>query len=552
MLENGFYFMDSPGNYRKFPALLIRLTKNPQNPSFSPDELQFTADRIVPIPPLAEIIFVDRGEHIFHGYATKRDNSAGNWRVTCKSVQWALDWRYLPQFVYHDVDLNTVLGSGLPSATAGALFLINSLIPNGKWTAYSATVAKLAGGGSKSIIGSAPLYGFTSYPNAGAIDNCDGIAALASHALPPGEDQYTRDVDDLYVRLGDGSYLPNAFYVAAANAFDTHIRLGSISIGTKKSNIDFSLVGQASRSLEDFFMKLAFEVQFLPWHDGYVYLHLATEITRGTAAAPIKQFIDGKGCWISLVDTKEPAVQAIIGLNASENPQPQTAASFAGRWMQLFKLYENSNLTLPDMRTIVASMLDDQEKAYEISTTDIDYHLRTGDYVKIWKKDVGWKSLRVTKIVYDKGKMAVSVGKRLFNPAQAFGQHLRKTISSAAQPLRETVITAGSGSFTVYSADYNAGGLAIIYEESFTVPADDTAVDAGVFCDVAVGGKVVPPGRIKIDDSASISVDITDACSKSAGSDVSNTVLRSLYQATGWEVTNGVVKQYRTQAFLDP
>ncbi len=550
MPDPEFYLVNSIGNYTKFPAKLVKFTGNAQNPSITPDELQFTTDLGTAIAPLAEIVWVHKGSHLFHGFAVKRDDSNGYWKVTCKSAQWALDWRYIPEFIYHDVDLNTVLGSDAPSTTVGALFWINSLILNGKWAAYSATVAMLA---NANAVQGATFYASTSYPNAdSAIDGCDGVQLLAAASgIPAAANQYYQDNNALYVRFGDGSYLPNAFYVAAANRFDTRIRLGTVSIGTKKSNIDFSLAGQASRSLEDFFVKLGLEVQFRPRHDGYVYLDLATQIGRGSESDPIASYVDLENAFVLLGDAKEPAVQAIIGLNSDENPQPRTAMALSTRNPQLFKVYSNTGLTLVDMQTMVDSLLDEADMPYTIST-DIDYYLRPGDWIQIENAEIGIKVVRVRKVEIDSVKMVISAGKRLFSPAQAFGSYLKKTISSAAQPIRSTEITDGSGTFTVYAADYAKGGLVVMYKESFSVPSDDTAVATGVFCDVAINGAVVPPGRMKITDAAAVSVDITEACEKSASSDKTNTILRKLYQATGWEATNGVVEQYLAQAFLDP
>lgn len=549
MPDPEFYLVNSPGNYTKFPATLVKFTRNAQNPSITPDELQFTADLGTAIAPLAEIILVHEGMHLFHGYAVKRDDSNGNWKVTCKSVQWALDWRYIPEFIYHDVDLNTVLGSGAPSTTVGALFWINSLVLNGKWAAYSSTVAMLAN--ADALLG-ATFYATTSYPNAGSIDGCDGVQLLAASAgIPSSANQYYQDGNALYVLFGDGSYLPNAFYVAAANRFDTRIRLGTVDIGTKKSNIDFSLAGQASRSLEDFFVKLGLEVQFRPRQDGYVYLDLATEIGRGSESAPVARYVDLENAFVLLGDAKEPAVQAVIGLNSDENPQPRTAMSLSRRDPQLFKIYDNTNLSLIDMQTMVDSLLDEADMPYTIST-DIDYYLLPGDWIQIENAEIGIKVVRVRKVEIGAGKMVISAGKRLFSPAQAFGSYLKKTISSAAQPIRSVEIMDGSGTFTVYAADYAKGGLVVTYKESFSVPTDDTSVATGVFCDVAVNGAIAPPGRMKITDAAAVSVDITDACEKSASADKTNTILRKLYQATGWEATSGVVEQYLAQAFLDP
>lgn len=551
MPDPEFYLVNSPGNYTKFPANLVKFTRNAQNPSITPDELQFTTDLGTAIPPLAEIIWVHEGSHLFHGFAAKRDDSSGYWKVTCKSVQWALDWRYIPEFIYHNVDLNTVLGSGAPSTTIGALFWINSLVLNGKWAAYSATVAMLA---NADALQGATFYASTSYPNTdSAIDGCDGVQLLAaSSGIPSAANQYYQDSNALYVRFGDGSYLPNAFYVAAANRFDTRIRLGTIDIGTKKSNIDFSLAGQASRSLEDFFVKLGKEVQFRPRQDGYVYLDLATQICRGSESDPVASYTDLENAFVLMGDAKEPAVQAIIGLNSDENPQPRTALALSSRNPQLFKVYSNTGLTLADMQVVVDSLLDEADMPYTISTSDIDYYLLTGDLIQISSKEIGTKIVRVRKVEIYPGKMVISAGKRLFSPAQAFGSYLKKTISSAAQPIRSTAITDGSGTFTIYAADYAKGGLVVLYKESFSVPADDTSVATGVFCDVALNGSVVPPGRMKITDAAAVEVDITAACEKSASVDKTNTILRKIYLATGWEATEGVVEQYLSQAFLDP
>jgi hypothetical protein len=568
MIEDGFYFQNSPGVYTKFQATFTRFTKNSQTPAWNPDELIFSAGLKVPIMPLSRITFIRDNLPVFHGYAIKRDNSQGYWNITCKSSQWALSWRYIPDFTYHDVDLNTVFASGVPTTgaagTVGALFFCNSLIPNGKWTAHSATVAKLVGGGTKSVLGlAARFFGTTSFPNAGTIDTCDGVVELASVAAPPtAAGKYYQDLNDFYVRLGDGSYMPNAYYVLAKDAFETGVRIGTIDIGTKKSNIDFTLQGQAAASIPDFFLKAGRETQFVPKMDGFVYLNAASELSRDTG----RQYKDGENAWVSLADPKEPAVQAVIGLNTSDNPQPVTASNWSRRSPQLFKIFEDTSLSLTDLGTMVESLLDDNDQAYTITTNNQEWQLLPGDWIKIYREDTGWKDVRITRIDYGKTNMIISAGKRLFSPSQAFGSYFKKTIlgpltqkdakgrrfNSKKKHRSTTTITAGVGTFTIYHDDVLAGGLTVLYEESFSMPEDDTAVDTGVYADVKVNGVVAPPGRIRISDNPSISIDITAACLTSTTLDVENTIHRDIYLATGWGASDGVVNLYRAMAFIDP
>ena len=123
--------------------------------------------------------------------------------------------------------------------------------------------------------------------------------------------------------------------MAAANRFDTRIRLGTIDIGTKKSNIDFSLAGQASRSLEDFFVKLGKEVQFRPRQDGYVYLDLANQICRESASDPVASYTDLENAFVLMGDDKEmleDLVLAAIGeaMRKSRELSEQRMAQITG------------------------------------------------------------------------------------------------------------------------------------------------------------------------------------------------------------------------------
>lgn len=549
--------MDAPGTYKKLDARLVRWTQKSQTPSFQPDELALAIALGTAIKPLAEIIYVVDQEHVFHGFATARDDSGGSWAITCKSVQWLLDWRYIPYFIWHDVNLNAILASDAPSTTMGMLFLVNSLIPQGDFSRWSTYADRIYSSKMYALLNGHALYASSSFPNAGTIDGCDGVQALTlgswPNALTANQYYLSAVYDDLYVRFGDFSYAANAYLVCASNAFDTRIRLKSCSLGTKVPTIDFSLEGRASTMLEDFIFKLGLETAFRPNRDGYVDMILAASIGR-TAADTHKRYVDGENCSIKIADAKNPAANAIIGLNADENPQPQTAFNWDLRTdrVQLWKTYENNSVTLPQIKQLAEAYLEDNENSYEIATPDVDSHLRVGDSVTMWRKDFGEKEIRISRIIITPGLMKLTVGRTLFSPSQTFGEYLRKTRQTQAvdtttsQPVANAVITSGTGTFTVTSENLATSGFQVLYKESFTVPDEEDDASIGVFCDVMVNGVIVPPGRLKI-ESGSLEIDITAACI--AGS---NSITRNLYNADGWESSEAKVEQWQALAFIDP
>ncbi|HNY15262.1 MAG TPA: hypothetical protein PKI12_06960, partial [Bacteroidales bacterium] len=83
---------------------------------------------------------------------------------------------------------------------------------------------------------------------------------------------------------------------------------------------------------------------------------------------------------------KEPAYQVVIGLNDGNNPQPVVATNWSRRDPQIFKVYEDTNISLTDLQTVVDSMLDDEEYSYKAITTEFDWSLRPGDYINIYNK----------------------------------------------------------------------------------------------------------------------------------------------------------------------
>jgi hypothetical protein len=556
-LDDGLYFLNLAADPSKVDARITRLDLFPQSPIHA-DELDFTLPTTMPIPELQEVVLVKDGSHIFHGHVTERTDNKNYWSAKCRSVQWLLDWRYIPDFTYaKDTLLDDILASGDPTSTnIGILAWINGLIPNGKWSAYSATVAKLADGGEKSCFGTKNLYASTSYPNGGTVDACDGVHALSSHALPPGANQYTRDINDLYVRLGDGSYAPNAFLVLAKDWQDTGIRLGTIDIGTKKTNIPFSIPGKASSSLNTFFDNLGSEREFLSKPDFKIYLNLASEISRGSATHPTKRFINDTNCKVRLVSQKTPNLQGVIGINSSNVWQPiQSAIDLSVRDPQLFQIYDGMGLGCSDMKLKVAALLAQNDISLEIATNEIDLHQRIGDWIYVYRAELGAYNLRVQKVHFvpdptlTAGQMVLTVGKTPFLASTTFGQYFRKSIDAKQEPLQINTLTNGAGTFVIY--DHNAlDELRVFYKEILNAPSDGSPITLGTMIDLSINGKVVPPGRMRATDGGEIKVDISDYITKSSSTDSTNTVLRNLYLGTGWTSQSSSIEQYLAHAMI--
>lgn len=553
MLSDGFYFLDG-STYRKFEARLIKLKKYIQSP-ITADDLTLRTDIGTPMPQLAEVVYVVDGVPIFHGVIYQPENKESYWEARCKSMQWLLKWRAFSAVVYHEATINQILASDAPNTTddiPGALFRLNSEIPNGLWTAYSATVAKLAEGGLKSQMGAGSLYAYTTYPQATA-DGCDGVQPLTdAGSLPPGANQYYRDTDDLYVRLGDGSYLPNAFIVAALNKFDTKIRYKSCDIGTYKNTVDFSLFGQADTELSDLAERMGREIQFVPEIDGTVGMRLDDEISRGSAASPVRKFIDGQdGAVITISSDIEPDYQAAVTVPSDISTAPQAAVDWSPARIQLWKLDTVESPTVDQARDRLDAILD-QESVQVKVTAPPDWHLRVGDWIWAYHPQFGQFKLRILEIEWVPGRMAISAGKKSYRASSMFGEYLRGEIRDDSDALSTTTIADPTdGEFVVKKEDVG-DDLKIIYSESFSIADDDTAIDAGTFCDLILNGKVVPPGRIPLENGGSVEIDITEYCSMSASADTTNTIVRNLYRATGWTGQTAEVRQYKTLKFLEP
>jgi hypothetical protein len=544
-MNEEFYFFDGT-TYRKFAGVLESWSQYPQIP-ITPDELVVKIDAETPAPPFEDVIYVVDGLHVFHGLITRIDDQKTHQKLTCKSKQYLLDWRPIPYYIYYDVDLNTIFSSGTPSTVMGLGLLMNGYVPNGKWTYHNATVRKLVNGGLKSCLRDKALYASTSFPNAGTIDDLDGVVQLTdAGAIPTADDTYYRTVDDLYVLAGDGSYRENATIIVAKDWCDTRIRFHSCDIGTYKSAAAICFMGQASRILDDLAQKLGRECEFLPWNDGTLRYILAEEVPgRSSETAPLKTYIDGKNATITKGSQSNPTFQAAASYGSDITEAPRFVPDWS-RDIQLIKCYENPGLLPDEVQTALTRLIDDSQAAYTITTNEIDPHIRPGDWVGLQKDDDSW-SMRIQKKVITPGKMVLYVGRKVVSASTTFGTYLRGEIADDSQPRSVTTLATGN-SFEVTSENYALGGLRVYYEEQFDKVAD-TDIDPRAFITLEVNGIVVPPGRILLSKADSVKIDITDYSTLPGTS----TVVRTMHNSTGWAAgEQRFVKQYLATQFFAP
>jgi hypothetical protein len=543
---------------------LSSFTKYFQSP-ITPWSLTFTTSPDTPIFRTAEIMFYVDGSQVYHGLVTSIEEKDLYKKIETKSMEWLLAWRYIPDFYYRNgtvtCNLNSILSSDEPpngsygsanNTHAGILYLLQSIIPNGKWTAHSSTVKKLAGAGSASCFGSRNLYAMTSFPHAGSVDACDGIRKLtAASAIPTANNTFYRTNDDLYVGFGSGLYAPNAFLVCASYWADCKIRRGTIELGAYKPTSTMSLPGVASSQINDLVELLAQEIEFVPNNDGYLYMGMKTNVGRGSESSPIGiTWVDGQNCTIERIDQKEPDYQAALSYDSSDlNSLTSVAMDAVNRiGAKIFKILDRSGLAKEDVAGQLQRYIDDNQYSYKVTTDQINYFLRPGDHISLTKENwfTGYVT-RIKQIDYAPGQMVLTCGKNITNYTKDFGKYLRGTVDDDSLPIQQTTMVSGAGSFTVKAADYAKGGWKCYFKLNFEID-DDTTVSDSALCEVAVNGKVT--GRIRLDGSSSIEIDITDFCTVSTTADKTNTVKTTLYNATGWTYGDCAVNQYRRVAFV--
>ena len=544
MTGEALYTLSPDGNWKKFDAEVTEVIKGPQNP-IRPDELHFQFSESPSVRMLSEVVYVVTNNiHYFHGFVSDISDNNGLYTVVVKSAQWLLDFAYIPDYTYHGMTIDQILSSDAPTSTlVGALEWVNSLIPNGLFQSfYNGKMVYLGGIGASLYPLNPAMYATTSFPNAGTCDPCDGVQALTRQADWHNivNNQYYLDSANLVLQLGDGSYRENAFLVLAHRWKDIKIRKGTISIGSKVPTIDQSLVGQASKSFDSFFEKCGLELQFLPMPDFLVYMNAAPTIARGSELNPVASYTHKSDCWIRQISQRNPNYQAAIGADSADQcyaPEVLYDPALALNKPVIFDIVDTNGQDREVVHNNLVRAINNNDRCFEVRTNIIDYALRQGDWIRLIRDEIGLNAvLRIQQIEINAGMFILTCGKQVITLAQMFGDFLRQHVQPNQQPAKSQALTNGAGSFTAL----NQAGLRIYYEESFSIPSDGSTVSLVGFADLSINSKIVPPGRIKLENGSSLKMDITDYCTLGAA----NSVARNLYNATGWTSQGAKINQY--------
>jgi len=185
----------------------------------------------------AEIVAVDMGIPIFRGYVESYEiDSKKTKSLTIKGMEYLLNLRYCPGYFWPagSTQFAAMFSDTLTDLTQpGLLALANSTMPpDAAYEIYNATenIIKLLGWGTSSRLQNCSLYGID-YRYVRKLDESPGSLT----DLIPLDNAFYRDTSDLYVKLKN--HYHRGWYdvggLLAENAFDTSVRLGTISQPTK-------------------------------------------------------------------------------------------------------------------------------------------------------------------------------------------------------------------------------------------------------------------------------------------------------------------------------
>jgi hypothetical protein len=212
-----------------FPRLVDKL-----EPREMDMEISRNASRTV--RQFAEIVAVDMGIPIFRGYVESyKIDSKKTKSLTIKGMEYLLNQRYCPGYFWPagSTSFASMFADTLTDLVSpGLIAMANATMPpDASYEIYNAAenIIKLPRWGTTSRLMTSSLYGID-YRYARKLDEA---AALID--LVPLDNSFWRDGTDLYVKLKN--HYHRGWYdvggLLAENAFDTSVRLGTISQPSK-------------------------------------------------------------------------------------------------------------------------------------------------------------------------------------------------------------------------------------------------------------------------------------------------------------------------------
>lgn len=488
-------------------------TQYPQNP-IQADDLILASD--VFIPERAEILYINAGARRFQGLTWTVKSVGAAYRISCKSQQIMLDYRYLPSVSYqpkvgeHDetFGLDSFFGDETPThpynthmarnedtspadvlvmmheSPVGLLYLLNSAIPlgNGESSGRVPNIARFAQGRPCFAMDRLPVLTPMSYLRqqyadikdayGEAVDSVTSVSLTACHPAmgsaevisggPPGgllrlyKQASTTCTDFAYAVDDQDLYLmpwPDQKILLCDHAVDMHIRRGYMEGGNSRYiNTQYALDGQAAAVFDDLFQKIGYELQFLPRYDGNVTMSAAIEISRGTSSNPLWKFVDGQNCQIK---------QTVSGIRpdivVGQSLVPQVSTDWARKFHQQMRVLDDVTKDGSDLKDYLDALREEESISYEVTSHETNLLLRVGDW--IWVDGV---PVRCRQITETPGKTVIKAGQKLFSLNEQWGIWRNATgamdvVNTISWQLIDAETFPYTQTFTVRAKDYARG-----------------------------------------------------------------------------------------------
>jgi hypothetical protein len=216
---------------------------------------------------------------------------------------------------------------------------------------------------------------------------------------------------------GDGVYVgpwADARGILVDHAFDTHLRPGTNDFGERILNTSKEFYGPANANFDELFSSAGQELAFIPGRDCNVYMHAAVELSRGSAAQPVRKFVSGRKCKIAVKIPAAPFPDAVIGVAGV----PNVSADWARvNHLWISKILGSGNRDGADLAEYLDLVRVDDPTAYEISAQEMELLLRPGDW--IWADKV---PCRIRKTLEMPGRTTIHAGKKYLDLSTTWGE----------------------------------------------------------------------------------------------------------------------------------
>lgn len=366
--------------------------------------------------------------------------------------------------------------------------------------------------------------------------------------------------DEQYYPSSDGGLYvaawPDHQLIFIDTAMDCYIDLDENEEGDKYLNETLIMNGSADSIISNIFELSGQEVVASPGWDGRLHLSAKINNGRGSEASPIFAFIDGENCQVETSTATDPPIDAAVGYDEGCGAALDLAQVDA-RFCKCVR----TDRTGPDLDNYLDAILDSDKTEYKI--TSLHFGLRPLDWISI-----DGQAVRVRSVEEYPDRAVITAGKKLIDMGGAFGEWLNKPADSDMSQVISMVEFEDADypitqAFTVKASDYKRSDWQARLNLSWKLTVPNAATVAALTetpkAWITIGDKVIDPGKILLTGkSGSVTVDISDACSKSTTADTSNTLkvyledhLSETASPTFFHTVTGKIEQIRVAAVLE-